>query len=238
MSACMSTFASAAIEPHAVRRGGISRASASRSVRVAASVTPPNAECDVDTNLGRRTALASTALMLAAALVLPSNAAELAVVKDTPGFGTKQAKTGDLLLVNYVATLADGTMVDQTIGGSKYFTNGMQQSVQPAEARPVIIKVNGTDPVPGIPKGLKQGVEGMRVGGVRVLSVPPELGFGSSAVRSPYALVPGDSTLTYEVTVLRLSDTGPDNLFKKVAGCGLGGANTMTNGCDAIVAEE
>jgi hypothetical protein len=27
-------------------------------------------------------------------------------------------------------------------------------------------------------------------------------------------------------------------LFKNVAGCGLGGANTMTNGCEAIVAEE
>ena len=49
-----------------------------------------------------------------------------------------------------------------------------------------------------------------------------------------YALIPGGATVTYEVTVLRLSDTGPDALFKDVAGCGLGGANTMVNGCDAI----
>ena len=142
------------------------------------------------------------------------------------------------MLVNYVATLADGTTVDTTLGGATYFTNGDQKSVQPAEPRPVIVKVNGADPVPGIPRGLKRGVEGMRVGGVRVLSIPPALGFGDAPVRSPYALVPGGSTLTYEVTVLRLSDAGPDALFKDVAGCGLGGANTMTNGCAAIVPEE
>ena len=50
--------------------------------------------------------------------------------------------------------------------------------------------------------------------------------------------MPGGSTLTYEVTVLRRPDAGPDALSKDVAGCGLGGANTMTNGCASIVPEE
>ena len=40
------------------------------------------------------------------------------------------------------------------------------------------------------------------------------------------------------ISELRLSDAGPDALFKDIAGCGLGGANTMTNGCAAIVPEE
>lgn len=132
----------------------------------------------------------------------------------------------------------DKTFFDTTLGGEKYFTNGNNQSIEAAAARPVIVKVNGAEPVPGICKGLKRGIEGMRVGGTRTISVPPELGFGGSMVRSPYATVPGGSTLTYEVTVLRLSDTGPDALFKDVAGCGLGGANTMTNGCTAIVPAE
>jgi hypothetical protein len=197
------------------------------------------APCDVaSARVGRRGALATTAFTLAVALAPAARAAEVAVLKDEPGFGGKAAKPGDLLLVNYVATLPDGTTVDTTFGGLKYFTNGNNQSIQPAEARPVIVRVAGSDPVPGIPKGLKRGVEGMRVGGVRTLSIPPELGFGSSPVRSPYATVPANATLTYEVTVLRLSDAGPDALFKNVAGCGLGGANTMTNGCEAIVAEE
>lgn len=140
------------------------------------------------------------------------------------------------------ATLADseskGTFFDTTLGGEKFFTNGNNQSIDPAAARPVIVKVAGEESVPGICKGLKRGVEGMRVGGTRTISVPPELGFGYTAVRSPYAVVPAGSTLQYEVTVLRLSDTGPDALFKDVAGCGLGGANTMTNGCTSIVPAE
>jgi hypothetical protein len=238
----MSSLASVVLSPRGARRARASRASASRPVRAAASAVRPSgdrrtAPCDAErAGLGRRGALATAALALAGALAPAARAAEVSVVKDEPGFGSKTAKPGDLLLVNYVATLPDGTMVDTTLGGAKYFTNGNNQSIQPAEARPVIVA--GTDPVPGIPKGLKQGVQGMKVGGTRVLSVPPELGFGPSAVRSPYATVPGGSTLTYEVTVLRLSDTGPDSLFKNVAGCGLGGANTMTNGCEAIVAEE
>jgi len=187
--------------------------------------------------IGRR---AVAALAVGAGFLLPARPAraeDIKIVSDKEGFGTKAAKTGDLLLVNYVATIGDGTMVDTTLGGEKYFTNGTQQSVQPAAARPVIVKVNDLiTPVPGQPKGLKIGVEGMRVGGVRTFEVPEC--FGSSPVRSPYALIPGGATVTYEVTVLRLSDTGPDALFKDVAGCGLGGANTMVNGCDAIVPAE
>lgn len=140
------------------------------------------------------------------------------------------------------ATLGDGerkgTFFDTTLGGEKFFTNGNNQSIDPAAARPVIVKVAGEEPVPGICKGLKRGIEGMRVGGTRTISVPPELGFGNTAVRSPYAVVPAGSTLQYEVTVLRLSETGPDALFKGVAGCSLGGANTMTNGCASIVPAE
>ena len=223
------------------------RASPRRS-RVARRATPARASAaredapsdDVPSDakmMGRR---AVAALAVGAGFLLPARPAraeDIKIVSDKEGFGSKAAKTGDLLLVNYVATIGDGTMVDTTLGGEKYFTNGTQQSVQPAAARPVIVKVNDLiTPVPGQPKGLKIGVEGMRVGGVRTFEVPEC--FGSSATRSPYALIPGGATVTYEVTVLRLSDTGPDALFKDVAGCGLGGANTMVNGCDAIVPAE
>ena len=223
------------------------RASPRRS-RVARRATPARASAahsnapsdDVPSDakmMGRR---AVAALAVGAGFLLPARPAraeDIKIVSDKEGFGTKAAKTGDLLLVNYVATIGEGTMVDTTLGGEKYFTNGTQQSVQPAAARPVIVKVNDLiTPVPGQPKGLKIGVEGMRVGGVRTFEVPEC--FGSIAVRSPYALIPGGATVTYEVTVLRLSDTGPDALFKDVAGGGLGGANTMVNGCDAIVPAE
>jgi hypothetical protein len=218
-------------------RAPVARGRGVSAVRArASSSNDSDAVADVSVRSGRRAAV-TAALALALA---PSARAddELKIISDEPGFGAKAAKSGDLVLVNYVATLEDGTMVDTTLGGSKYFTNGNNQSINPAEARPVIVRVNGADPIPGIPKGLKRGVEGMRVGGVRRVAVPPELGFGSGSVRSPYALIPGGSTVTYEVTVLRLSEIGPDALFKDVAGCGLGGANTMTNGCGAIVPAE
>ena len=72
------------------------------------------------------------------------------MVKDEPGFGGKAAKPGDLLLVNYRATLSGGDGGHHS-GRRKFFTNGNNQSIQPAEARPVIVRVAGTDPVPGIP---------------------------------------------------------------------------------------
>jgi hypothetical protein len=140
----------------------------------------------------------------------------------------------------FSATLGDeqGTFFDSTLGGAKFFTGVNNQSVQPAAVRPVVIKVRGDEPVPGICKGLKQGIEGMRVGGVRTISVPPELGFGDIVVRSPYAVIPAGSTLVYEVKMLRLSDSGIEALYKDISGCGLGGANTVTSGCADIVPVE
>ena len=47
--------------------------------------------------------------------------------------------------------------------------------------RPTIVRLGG-DPVPGLVRGLKAGLQGMRVGGRRTISVPAELGFGDRCV--------------------------------------------------------
>jgi FKBP-type peptidyl-prolyl cis-trans isomerase 2 len=99
--------------------------------------------------------------------------------------------------------------------------------------RPVTFLLGGS-PLPGIVQGLSQGVQGMRVGGRRRLSVAPAQGFGAQAVLAPYAVVPPGSTLHYEVELLRLSRQGPDALMGGVAGCGLGGASQRTEGCATI----
>jgi FKBP-type peptidyl-prolyl cis-trans isomerase len=49
--------------------------------------------------------------------------------------------------------------------------------------------------------GLEQGVTGMRVGGRRVLVVPPELAFGGGGLRGE---VPGGATLELEVALLEV----------------------------------
>ena len=163
-------------------------------------------------------------------------------VRDETGFGSKEARAPrDLVLVEYQGTLSDGTVFDTTLGGMVFATNSAgvgSVSIDKAAKRPAVIRLDVGNPVPGVPPGLIKGIEGMRVGGKRTFEVPPELGFGSSAVRSPYATVPADSTLTYEVTLLRLSSTGPDALFKGVSRCGLGGANTINDGCGQIEPSE
>ena len=224
----------------AARRGVVPvRASVPDATDASSSAIPA---IDVHPIVPRRVLGVSATAALFATSIAPSparaNDDDLEVVSETAGFGAKTAKTGDLVLVNYVATVGDDTLVDTTYGGEKFFTNGAQQSVQPAEPRPVIVRVNGIDPVPGQCAGLKRAVEGMRVGGVKTVRVAPAAGFGDAATRSPFALIPGGSVVTYEITVLRLSDTGPDALVKDVAGGGLGGANTMTNGCGGIVPAE
>lgn len=155
--------------------------------------------------------------------------AGLEVLSEEAGIGQVSIRKSSLVLLHYVGTVTStGEVFDSTRGGLKYLNMGE------GVFRPIVIRVNG-DPQPGIVEGLQQGVLGMTAGGKKTFKVPSSLGFGSSAVKAPYSVVPADSELQYEVEILRVSNSGPDELMKYISQCGMGGAGATDTGCADIV---
>jgi FKBP-type peptidyl-prolyl cis-trans isomerase len=88
---------------------------------------------------------------------------------------------GDIVTVNYVGTLLNGTV----FGNSA--TDGQSLTFQVGALRLI--------------PGFEQGVLGMRVGGKRRLTIPPSLAYGSSG-QGP---IPPNSTIRFEVDLLAIA---------------------------------
>jgi len=88
----------------------------------------------------------------------------------------QEAKSGDTVSVHYTGWLTDGTKFDSSLDRGEEFEF-------PLGAGRVI-------------KGWDEGVAGMKIGGKRKLTIPPELGYGD---RGAGALIPPGATLIFEV---------------------------------------
>jgi FKBP-type peptidyl-prolyl cis-trans isomerase len=90
------------------------------------------------------------------------------------------AETGDTVTVDYVGRLENGTQFDSSYDrGTPFpFTVGAGEVIA----------------------GWDQGVPGMRVGGTRRLTIPPNLGYGLNQVGT----IPPNSTLVFEVELLSI----------------------------------
>jgi len=119
---------------------------------------------------------------------LPSGAVEvLTIVDETVGEGDT-AETGRTAVVHYTGWLYDPDAADRR--GSKFDSSldrGLPFSF-PLGAGRVI-------------RGWDEGVAGMRVGGKRLLFLPPEFGYGERGAGDD---IPPNSTLTFEVELLNV----------------------------------
>src|SRR3989344_3838807 len=103
-------------------------------------------------------------------------------IKDVVRGEGKEAVNGQVVVVHYIGRLTDGTQFDSSVDRGQPFTFVL--------GRGEVIK------------GWDEGFAGMRVGGKRILTIPPELGYGANAVGS----IDRKSTLVFEVTLLDVVD--------------------------------
>ncbi|MFH1246281.1 MAG: FKBP-type peptidyl-prolyl cis-trans isomerase [Candidatus Liptonbacteria bacterium] len=90
------------------------------------------------------------------------------------------AENGDLVVVHYTGTLEDGTKFDSSRDRGEPFS----------------FMLGSHQVIPGWELGLV----GMNVGGIRKLTIPPELAYGSSG----YGPVPANATLNFEIELLQV----------------------------------
>lgn len=107
----------------------------------------------------------------------------------TVGTGTV-AQPGDIVSVLYVGYLG-------TISSSTIFDSSAAHGNQP---------LSFTLGAQGLIPGFQIGVNGMKVGGERLMAIPPSLGYGSQAVTnsSGQTIIPANSTVIFDVKLVKV----------------------------------
>lgn len=113
---------------------------------------------------------------------LPNNGV---TVKDVLVGQGAEVKQGQLVSVNYVLSLVDGTVIQN----SKDF------------GKPFPFTLGAGEVIPG----WEMGFVGMRVGGVRTITIPPELAYGPNQVGP----IPANSTLVFTIELLDATNATP-----------------------------
>lgn len=103
------------------------------------------------------------------------------VIDDIEAGSGDLAEKGSMVSVHYTGWLTDGTKFDSSKDRDDPFNF-------PLGAGHVI-------------RGWDEGVQGMKVGGKRKLTIPPQLGYGA---RGAGGVIPPNATLVFEVELLKV----------------------------------
>lgn len=110
-----------------------------------------------------------------------TTASGLVIDEITLGEGA-EAQTGRTVSVHYTGWLTNGSKFDSSVDRNEPFDFPL--------GRGYVIR------------GWDEGVAGMKVGGRRKLTIPPELGYGA---RGAGGVIPPNATLVFEVELLAVS---------------------------------
>ena len=114
-----------------------------------------------------------------------SGISQLQMVDTVTGSGA-EARPGRVISVHYTGWLYDAGKADKR--GNKF--DSSKDSNQPFD-----FTLGAQEVIPG----WDEGVAGMKVGGVRVLTIPPAMGYGA---RGAGGVIPPNATLVFEVELL------------------------------------
>ena len=120
-----------------------------------------------------------SAIALSVTLLAPQKGLIIKDIKKGHGVG---AKNGDLITVNYTGKLTNGTVFDS--------------SLKPGRT-PFQLTLGQHQVIPGWEKGLL----GMKVGGERKLTIPPDMAYGPAG-RPP--VIPENATLIFIVDMVKI----------------------------------
>jgi FKBP-type peptidyl-prolyl cis-trans isomerase FkpA len=126
-----------------------------------------------------------TALMIGAVACMADGVKQLEKVDTVAGSGD-EAKPGRVVRVHYTGWLYDAGKPDKR--GTKF--DSSKDSGQPFD-----FTLGAREVIPG----WDEGVAGMKVGGKRILTIPPDMGYGA---RGAGGVIPPNATLVFEVELL------------------------------------
>ncbi len=111
----------------------------------------------------------------------PSAPAKLVKVDDIVEGTGPTAENGDWVEIHYTGSLEDGTVFDSSVG--------KQETLEFQVGRG------------GVIPGMSKGVLGMKEGGKRKITIPPDLGYGE---RGAPPVIPANATLIFEIDLMKV----------------------------------